>query len=183
MTFLPICWYADISDCRYAGTKMFADIERKCWYADIADADINICTPLLKMWVMYFDSDKCSIYKLIIMDLLCRLLPFRKCHRACYVELSGATVVRGNDAMHMVRYQSLSVAGSNKFQIPKVEIMKCDQWYYQTWEMASSAQLGIKYIFCHLARTFLEFWQRKTHKFWLYIFQLFSFSEAFKIVW
>ncbi len=66
MTFLPICPYADIGDCRYAdiadifigedfiymyiGTKnvcRYADIEKKCRYADIADADINIGTPLI----------------------------------------------------------------------------------------------------------------------------------------
>ena len=43
MTFLPICLYADIGDCRYAD---IADIEKKCRYADIAD--INIGTPLKK---------------------------------------------------------------------------------------------------------------------------------------
>ncbi len=57
MTFLPICQYADIGDCRYAD---IADIfiwsclpiadrpifKKKRRYADIADADMNIGTPL-----------------------------------------------------------------------------------------------------------------------------------------
>ncbi len=63
MTFLPICRYADIGDCRYADMPIlpifsyqrisyiadsrYADIEKKCRYADIADADINIGTPLI----------------------------------------------------------------------------------------------------------------------------------------